>query len=182
MYEYARNRKLVKYYTRETMAAVVAVARLFEGTAPDADMPFFYSSGETEIVDFYRDIGEKFVNEENDFSSLWFVEEVSRSISPLERFKTMRNTTTCLVAIENGLKGDNGVFLTSASGLLYSALLTETEGTVLIGAGKLHADGTVECGFAEGLPAEFMGHPLLDTMSDAIEIFKPSKSRDVWLS
>lgn len=182
VYDYAQNRKLVKYYTRETMAAIVSVACLFEGTTPDPCMPFFYSSGETEIVDFYRGIGEKFINEEKDFSSNWFVENVSQLISPLERFKTMRNTTACLVAIENGLKGDNGVLLTSASGLLYSGMLAETEGSVLIGAGKLYADGTVECGFAEGLPAEFAAHPLLDTLCDAIEIFQPSKSTAVWQS
>jgi hypothetical protein len=119
---------------------------------------------------------------EKDFRSTWFVENVAVLISPLERFKTMRNTTACLVAIENGLKGDNGVLLASASGLLYSAMFTETEGTVLIGAGKLYADGTVECGFAEGLPAEFATHPLLDSPGDAIEIFQPSKSPAVWPS
>jgi hypothetical protein len=61
-------------------------------------------------------------------------------------------------------------------------MFTETEGTVLIGAGKLYADGTVECGFAEGLPAEFATHPLLDSSGDAIEIFQPSKSAAVWPS
>ncbi len=182
VYDYARNRKLVKYYTRETMAAVVSVACLFEGSTPDPCMPFFYSSGETEIIDFYRGIGDKIISEEKDFSSIWFVENVCKLISPLERFKTMRNTTACLVAIENGLKGDNGVLLTSATGLLYSAMFTETEGSVLIGAGKLYADGTVECGFAEGFPAEFETHPLLDTLGDAIEIFQPSKSTAVWPS
>ena len=182
VYDYARNRKLVKYYTRETMAAVVSVACLFEGRAPDPCMPFFYSSGETEMIDLYRGIGDRITSVEKDFRSTWFVENVAVLISPLERFKTMRNTTACLVAIENGLKGDNGVLLASASGLLYSAMFTETEGTVLIGAGKVYADGTVECGFAEGLPAEFATHPLLDSPGDAIEIFQPSKSPAVWPS
>lgn len=181
VYDYVRNRKLVKYYTRETMAAVVATACLFDGHTPDSDMPFFYSSGETEMVHFYRDMGDIIGGEES-FRSIWFVEKMSVLISPLERFKTMRNTTACLVAIENGLKGDNAVLLASASGLLYSAMLTETEGPVLIGAGKIYLDGTVECGFAEGFPAEFATHPLLDSPDDAIGIFQFLQSVEKWPS
>ena len=66
------------------------------------------------------------------------------------------------------IERDNGVLLASASVTLFGNL-TETEGTVLIGAENCMLTNG-ECGFAEGLPAEFATHPLL-TARSAIEIF-----------
>jgi hypothetical protein len=172
VYNFAKNRKLVKYYTRETMAAVVAVSQLFEGQSIPSDMPFYYSTGETEMLDFYQGICIQYAQIKDEFSSLGFIENIVPTISPLQQFKMMRNTTSCFVSIENGLKGDNAVLLSSASGLLYLATLAETEGPVLIGAGKLYADGTVECGFAEVMPCEIACHPMLNSLDDAIDLFR----------
>lgn len=172
VYDFAKNRKLVKYYTRETMAAVVAVSQLFEGREIPSDMPFYYSTEETEMLDFYRDICSQYAYIKDEFSSLGFIENVVPTISPLQQFKMMRNTTSCFVSIENGLKGDNAVLLSSASGLLYMAMLAETNGSVLIGAGKLYSDGTAECGFAEVMSDEIANHPMLNSTDDAITLFR----------
>lgn len=172
IYDYVKNRKLVKYYTRETMAAVIAVSQLFEGHPIPSDMPFFYSTGETEMLDFYQNICYQYSQISEEFSSLGFIENIVPMISPIQQFKMMRNTTSCFVSIEYGLKGDNALLLSSASGLLYMAMLAETEGPVLIGSGKLYADGTVECGFAEVLPLEIENHPMLNSNDDAIALFK----------
>lgn len=172
VYDFAKNRKLVKYYTRETMAAIVTVSQLFEGREIPSDMPFYYSTEETEMLDFYRNICSQYAYINHEFSSLGFIENVVPTISPLQQFKMMRNTTSCFVSIENGLKGDNTVLLSSASGLLYMAMLAETNGPVLIGAGKLHADGTAECGFAELMSDEIANHPMLNSNGDAITLFR----------
>lgn len=172
IYDFVRNRKLVKYYTRETMAAVIAVSKLFEGQTIPSDMPFFYSTGETEMLDFYVNICSQYSQKHDEFSSLGFIENIVPMISPIQQFKMMRNTTSCFVSIEHGLKGDNALLLSSASGLLYMAIFAETEGPVLIGAGKLYADGSVECGFAELMPSEIVNHPMLNSTDDAIVFFK----------
>jgi hypothetical protein len=172
VYDHVKNRKLVKYYTRETMAAVVTLAQFLEGKTVPSDRPFFYSSGETETLDFYREICNRYAGVKDKFSSKGFIDNIVPTISPLQQFKMMRNSTFCFLSIEHGLKGDNALFLASASGLLYSAILAETEGPVLIGAGKQHADGTVECGFAEVVPGELVKHPLLGSDDDALAIFK----------
>jgi len=172
VYDFAKNRKLVKYYTRETMAAVVAVSQLFEGREIPSDMPFYYSTEETEMLDFYKNICSQYAHIKDEFSSLGFIENVVPTISPLQQFKMMRNTTSCFVSIENGLKGDNAVLLSSASGLLYMAMFAETNGSVLIGAGKLYADGTAECGFAELMSDEIANHPMLNSTDDAITLFR----------
>ena len=47
------------------------------------------------------------------------------------------------------------------------------DGPVLLGAGFLHADDSVEVGFALADPEEFSAHPLLGTGAPAIAIFRP---------
>jgi len=175
VYDYVRQRKLVKYYTRETMAAVVAAGELFRGIEISPEMPFFYSTGETEMMDFYKEACVVYARRNTVFSSARFMEDVVPSISPLSQFKMMRNMTHCFVSIEYGLKGDNAALMGSVSGLLYSALLSETEGPVLIGAGKLHADGCAESGFAEVFPSELTGHSLLGSPEEAIVFFRNSQ-------
>ena len=172
VYEYVKNRKLVKYYTRETMAAVVLASQLLDGQTFPSDMPFFYSTSENEMLDFYRDICIQYDSITDEFSSLGFIENIVPRISPLQQFKMMRNTTSCFVSIEKALKGDNAVLLSSASGLINLALFAETDGPVLIGAGKLHADGTVECGFALIQSNELANHPMQNSTDDAIILLK----------
>ncbi|MGE4567591.1 MAG: hypothetical protein AB7C90_00205 [Bacteroidales bacterium] len=169
------HRKLVKYYTRETMAAVVAAYELLSGKEVLSDMPFFYASGETALVEFYTGACKTYSERNTHFATDRFIEDVVPTISPLSQFKMMRNMTHCFVAMEHGLKGDNAAMLHSVSGLLYSALLCGYKGPVLMGAGQLYADGAVECGFAQLLPAELEQHPLLGSLAEAITFFRPLK-------
>ena len=92
---------------------------------------------------------------------------------PTSHFKSMCNMVSCFVSIENDLHGDNNVIVDSASALLYAALTAPDQGNVLVGAGFLHADDSVEVGFALAEPAEFAGHPLLGYSRPAIDISKP---------
>lgn len=172
VYDYVKHRKLVKYYTRETMAAMVAMGELFRGREADPDMPFFYSTGELEMLASYVEVCRKIEDRIQDLSPGRFMRDVVPCISPLTQFKMMRNMTLCFVSIEYGLKGDNAALLDSASALLYSALLTPSKGTVLLGAGRLYADNSVESGFAEVLPSEMATHPLLGQDTDPMEFFR----------
>jgi hypothetical protein len=145
-----KNRKLVKYYTRETMAAMVALGELCEGSVLPADTPFFYSSGELKLMDYFKEVCDLFTGEEQQlaFSGSYFIEKVMPRLSPLSQFKIMRNMCYFLCSFELGLKGENALFLDSLQGLLYSARFCEYQGPALIGAGNLYADGASECGFA----------------------------------
>ena len=175
VYDVVVHRKLVKYYTRETMAAVVAAHELLAEVAVENDMPFFYSSGETAFMEFYTTACKTYSERNCVFATDRFIEDVVPTISPLSQFKMMRNMTHCFVAMEHGLKGDNAALLYSASGLLYSARMCGYNGLVLMGAGKLYADGAVECGVALVHPSELENHPLLGSTAEAISFFQSSK-------
>ncbi len=167
---YIHKRKLVKYYTRETLAAVLAAARLLDGEDIPAQTPFYYASADTENFEFFREVVEKFkTNDVRSFNAKQYLSFVP----PTAQFKIMRNMVPCFVSIENGLTGDNNVIVDSASALLYAALTAPGDGPVLLGAGFLHADDSVEVGFALADPEEFSAHPLLGTGAPAIAIFRP---------
>lgn len=165
-----RKRKLVKYYTRETLAAVLAVSRLREEDDLPADTPFYYASADTENFECFREVFVK-LNEEgiHGFNAARYLSFAP----PTAQFKMMRNMVSCFVSMENDLTGDNNVFVDSASALLYAALTAPGSGPVLIGGGYLHNDDSVEVGFALGRPEEFAGHPLLGSDARAIQIFRP---------
>ena len=48
--DYFSRRKLVKYFSRETMAAVVCIGELLKGEVPSPETPFFFSSLQKEKV------------------------------------------------------------------------------------------------------------------------------------
>ena len=54
-----RKRKLVKYYTRETLAAVLAVSQLLDGEPLPASTPFYYASADCENFVCFREVFEK---------------------------------------------------------------------------------------------------------------------------
>jgi hypothetical protein len=165
-----RKRKLVKYYTRETLAAVLAVSRLLDGQPADTRTPFYYASADTENFACFRDVFERMTG---DGSRRFDAARYLACSPPTAQFKVMRNMVPCFVSIEQGLTGDNNVIVDSASALLYAALTAPGPGPVLIGAGYLHADDSVEVGFALADPASFENHPLLGTDAPAIAIFRP---------
>ena len=164
-----RKRKLVKYYTRETLAAVLAAAQLLDGEEIPSQTPFYYASADVENFDCFREVFEKFSAAGiRSFDA----ERYLAFAPPTAQFKIMRNMVPCFVSLEHALTGDNNVIVDSASALLYAALTAPTDGRVLIGAGFLHADDSVEAGFALVHPDELAGHPLLGTDAPAIDIFK----------
>jgi len=165
-----RKRKLLKYYTRETFAAVLAVARLLEGEAFPSSIPFYYASADNENFACYRDVFPKFLERG---VHCFDAERYIALSPPTSLFKSMRNMVPCFISIEYGLRGDNNVIVDSASALLYAALTAPGEGKVLVGAGYLHADNSVETGFALARPSEFEGHPLLGSAATAITLFRP---------
>ena len=174
VFDHVSKRKLTKYYTRETMAAAVALGELYGEQRPSADTPFFYSTGELEFMDYFREVCNNFSEDEQQmpFSGTYFIEKVMPRLSPLSQFKIMRNMPHCLIALEYGLKGENALFLDSLQGLLYSAKMCEYDGPLLIGAGKLYADGGAESGFAEILPGELDDLPLASPEDDPLAFFK----------
>ena len=174
VFDHVSKRKLTKYYTRETMAAAVALGELYGEQRPSADTPFFFSTGELEFMDYFREVCNNFSEDEQQmpFSGAYFIEKVMPRLSPLSQFKIMRNMPHCLIALEYGLKGENALFLDSLQGLLYSAKMCEYDGPLLIGAGKLYADGGAESGFAEILPGELDDLPLASPEDDPLAFFK----------
>ena len=164
-----RRRKLVKYYTRETLAAVLAAATLLDGVDIPPQTPFYYASADVENFDCFREVFDKI---QAAGMRSFDAERYLAFAPPTSQFKIMRNMVPCFVSIEHGLTGDNNVIVDSASALLYASLTAPSDGPVLIGAGYLHADDSVEAGFALVHPDELAGHPLLGTAAPAIDIFK----------
>ena len=164
-----KKRKLLKYYSREAMAAVLASIEFLEGRSLPPRIPFYYASAYVENMRCLEEVFNRLdVYPDHVFDARRFL----LSTPPPVNFKMMRNMVPCFVSIENGLTGDNNFIVDSASALLYAALTAPGEGPVLIGAGYLHADESVETGFALVKPASLAGHPLLGTDAPAIEIFR----------
>ena len=143
-----RNKKLVKYFNRETSSGMVCLAALLKDIEINPEIPFIYETGLIEYEDFGLDTIVETCVEDNKFSQKAFVEKGMSAISPLTQFKILLNMPLCFFSIENNLMGDNAVIYSSASGLLIHAGLAETDGDILIGSGKVNADGSVESGFA----------------------------------
>jgi hypothetical protein len=143
-----RNKKLAKYFNRETALGIVCLAELLQDAALKPETPVFYETGLIEYEDFGLDTIAEVCVKDMEFSPRDFVEKGMSSISPLTQFKILLNMPLCFFSIENNLTGDNAVIYSSASGLLTHAYLADTEDDMLIGAGKVNADGSVESGFA----------------------------------
>lgn len=143
------NRKLVKYFNRETAAAVICAARLLECESLDPATPFYYETGVMEYENLgLDDVARESVDADGRFSQQGFAQRGARAVPPLTQFKALYNMPLSFVAIEQGLKGDNGVVYGSARALLELALYAPGSGDILLGSGKMHAEGRVECGFA----------------------------------
>lgn len=168
-----RNRKLAKYFNRETAAAVVAAARLLNGLSFDCRLPFYYETG----VMAYEDLGLDLIadasrDDQGCFSQPRFIENGVRAVPPLTQFKALYNMPLSFVAIEHGLTGENAVIYASARGLLLQALQAPVSTGILIGCGKVFADGGVEAGFALVDKQDIEQSPFLNHPGEAIEIFR----------
>lgn len=170
---FLRNRKLAKYFNRETAAAVVCAARLLRDAPLPADTPFYYETGVMEFENLgLDDIVRGSIDPDGRFNQQLFVEQGAKAVPPLTQFKALYNMPLSFIAIEHGLTGDNAVVYASARGLLELALCAPTSDAILLGAGKTRADGSVECGFALVGRAEIEGLRFLDFDGEAIEVFR----------
>lgn len=171
---FLRNRKMVKYLNRETMAAIVAIGRLAESVPLAPEIPFYYATGMLEYEDYgLRDIVAASTDAAGKFSPRRFVEDGIRAVSPLNQFKVLQNMPLSFASINFGLTGDNAVVYSSAGALLRQALCAPGDGPVLIGAGKVYRDGRVESGGAVVARELIAASPWAQSEAEGIEIFRP---------
>lgn len=146
---FVRNRKLVKYFNRETAAALIAARKLLDAAPCDPATPFYYETGVMEFESLGLDaIADGSRDAAGHFDQRRFVETGAKAVPPLTQFKALYNMPLSFVAIENGLTGDNAVIYASARGLLAQALTAPGNTPVLLGCGKVYADARVESAFA----------------------------------
>jgi hypothetical protein len=171
--DYIKNKKMAKYYNRETQAAFVSFGKVFKESKIDRDTPIYYATGvvEHELFDLNK-IAINSVDDNEHFSNQLFIEKGMQQVSPLTQFKILYNMTLCFISIEYGLNGDNAAIYASASGLLNNAKYSNNKDQVIIGAGKVYSNGTVESGFAVISANELDQLPFINPDDEAIEIFK----------
>jgi len=170
--QHVKNRKLVKYFNRETAAAVVACSKLLQGMSLDRETPFYYETGVMEFEDLgLNAIADASVDEEGRFNQRLFVEKGTRAVPPLTQFKALYNMPLSFVAIDHGLTGDNAVLYASARSLVLQGQHAPGGLPVLLGSGKVCADGTVKSGFALLDRAELAALPLPPAEGEAIELW-----------
>ncbi len=171
---FLRNRKMVKYLNRETMATIVAVGRLSGSVPLPPEIPFYYATGMLEYEDYgLRDIVAASTDAAGKFSPRRFVEDGIRAVSPLNQFKVLQNMPLSFASINFGLTGDNAVVYSSAGALLRQALCAPGDGPVLIGAGKVYRDGRVESGAAVVARELIAASPWAQSEVEGVDIFRP---------
>jgi hypothetical protein len=177
--DFLKNKKLSKYYNRETQAAMVTVGTLLKDYPIHEEMPLFYSTGIVEFEEFdLTKIAEVSTGADEKFSPADFVEKGMSVISPLTQFKVLYNMTLCFISIEYGFKGDNAALYCSAEGLLRNALYANKNEEIIIGAGKIYNDRRVESGFALVSKTEIQDLMQQIPEGEAISIFK--KLQETW--
>ena len=170
--DHIKGRKLVKYFNRETKAALVAVDKLLKENSVPKNTPVYYAMGIIEYEDYgLETIYNACKDEGGSYSQELFIKKAMGSISPLTQFKVLYNMTLCFISIEHGFIGDNASIYSSASGLLLQALCAK-KFPALIGAGKVHDTGKVETGFAVVTKDDIKNSPFLNSGEEAIEIFR----------
>jgi hypothetical protein len=160
--EYLADRKLAKYFNRETAAAVVTAGQVLRGSGYDRAMPFYYATDISEHEDYGLDVvAAASAGPDARFSQELFSLRGFADVSPLNQFKVLLNMPLSFVSITYQLTGDNAVLYGPAAGLLAQARCAPAHPAILLGAGKTRADGSVEAGFAclSGAELETIGDP-----------------------
>ncbi len=143
------NRKLRKYFNRETSVAIVCSSMLLKDENVPSDTPFYYAAG---LLSFEEYGLAKLINssltDEGEFSQQRFIDIGVMGISPLTSFKFLPNMTLAFISIEQKLTGDNAVVYVSADSLLNYARVAPTTGPILIGAGQVDSEGNAASCFA----------------------------------
>ena len=175
--QYLKNKKIKKYFSLETMAAIVGLGKLIESLNLDIEIPLYYATGMMEYEDYgLKEIGEHSVDRYGNFSQKSFIESSRIQISPLNQFKVLQNMPLSFLSINYNLRGDNAVLCSSAAGLIIQALNSDTNGHMIIGAGKVYKDRKVEAGFAYLEKREIENSHLIsyakEFTKEAIEIFR----------
>jgi hypothetical protein len=147
---YLKNRKLKKYFNRETSGAIATLGKLQAKVNFDpSTIALYYATGLLEYEDYGLDrIVANSLDPNGSFSQERFIRAGIADVSPLNQFKVLLNMPLSFIAIEYGIRGDNAVIYSSAAGLLACARTAPGGKTILIGAGKTFVDGSVACGFA----------------------------------
>lgn len=145
-----RNRKLAKYFNRETAALVTCAAILLADRGIPASTPFAYAMGQVEHEDYgLRTLGDGSRGDDDRFCPDAFIATGIANVSPLTQFKVLYNMPLCFVSIEHGLTGENAILYGTATSDVRSQVeCMEPAGTVLLGAGHIHHDGSVDVGLA----------------------------------
>ena len=171
--EHLPSRKLAKYLSRETAAGVVAAGALFREGRPDPETPFYYATGIVEHEDFgLAEMLEASRSPDGLFSRERFLAEGILRVSPLMQFRVLYNMPLSFVSIFFGLTGDNAVLYGSSHVLLRQAFHATREGPLLLGAGKVWADGSVVTGLALGTKEEFAAHAGAPLPPEPCELFR----------
>lgn len=166
VYDIVKNKKLCKYFSRETEAAMMCMHELLNESPIDPLTPFYYSYCMVEYENYgLSEVAKLSLDESHQFTHKNFVHKGMSSISPSTQFKILYNMTLSFVCIEHNLKGENAVVYSSADGLIqqlkYCPLVNLP---ILLGAGRVYEDGKVESGFA-----------LLDNISDILSLPKTNQ-------
>ncbi|OQW95718.1 MAG: hypothetical protein BWK79_01440 [Beggiatoa sp. IS2] len=171
--KYLKNKKLQKYFNRETAAAVVGAGKLLNGLILDPNMPFYYATGFIEFEDYgLHCIAEDSADEKGHFSEELFIAKGLARVPPISQFKVLQNMPLCFVSIEHHLTGDNAVVYGSTASLLQHVLCSPIESPILMGAGKVYRNGLAEVGFALVSKAEIKVSPFLSVTREAVELFR----------
>lgn len=148
--EHLKNRKLSKYFNRETAALVTCAAILLAGREIPAVTPFAYAMGQVEHEDYgLQTLGDGSRGSNDKFCHDTFIATGIANVSPLTQFKVLYNMPLCFVSIEHGLIGENAILYGTATSDVRSQVeCMEPAGKVLLGAGHIHHDGSVDVGIA----------------------------------
>lgn len=176
--DYLKDRKLAKYFSRETAAAIVCLGRLRETVQIHSGIPVYYATGIAEYEEHgLPSIIRNSADSNGRFSSDMFARKGFADVPPITQFKLMANMPLCFISLNYGLNGDNAVICSAASALLCQALHAPVEFPILLGAGKCYTDGRVEAGFAVASKEEIGSSPFLASSLEAVEIFREWKER-----
>lgn len=174
VHDYIRNRKMAKYFNRETSAALVSVGKLLRGSNLSPETPIYYETGILEFEDLgLPTIIAASLDDQQAFSQKRYIEQGIKAVPPLTQFKALYNMPVCFISIEYGLTGDNAVIYSSARGLLFQAVNAPSDGScILLGCGKVHDNGKVESAFAMATKEELRGYPPEAQSGEAIDMFR----------
>jgi hypothetical protein len=169
--QFLTNKKLAKYFNRETAAVISGLGKLLAGKS--IDIPFYYATGLLEYEDYgLTSIVENSRDAAGHYSQQLFLEKGLTSVAPLNQFKVLQNMPLCFAAIEFKLRSDSAVLYSSAAALLHQAVYAPTSGEILLGAGKVYADSSAAVGFAIVTKQEIAASRFRNYHGEAIDMLK----------